>query len=186
MLATISCLCDACVGNLVFMSRALNMHHYPHDPISRLLLPSLECVNVSDAVSSKGIVPIGTPTVMACDASDRLQIPRVEARLSTFLTRFEAQQQLAEAKGILEGHQKAHQELKGSPCMAAALQLTLAMGNFLNWGTRLGQGAGFRLRNLPKLQVGTGCFFFSPFVIIADCSWKHTVTSIIRFMEHTA
>jgi len=99
---------------------------------------------------------IGTPIVMACDISDRLQIPRVEARLSTFLTRFEAQQQLAEAKGILEGHQKAHQELKGSPCMAAALQLTLAMGNFLNWGTRLGQGAGFRLRNLPKLQVGTG------------------------------
>jgi len=92
--------------------------------------------------------------------SDRLQIPRVEARLSTFLTRFEAQQQLAEAKGILEGHQKAHQELKGSPCMTAALQLTLAMGNFLNWGTRLGQGAGFRLRNLPKLQVGTGCLSF--------------------------
>ena len=91
---------------------------------------------------------------------DCLQIPRVEARLSTFLTRFEAQQQLAEAKGILEGHQKAHQELKGSPCMAAALQLTLAMGNFLNWGTRLGQGAGFRLRNLPKLQVCTGYFSF--------------------------
>ncbi|KAL0049978.1 hypothetical protein WJX82_001917 [Trebouxia sp. C0006] len=83
---------------------------------------------------------------------DLVKTPRVEARLSTFLTRFEAQQQLAEAKGILEGHQKAHQELKGSPCMAAALQLTLAMGNFLNWGTRLGQGAGFRLRNLPKLQ----------------------------------
>ena len=82
-----------------------------------------------------------------------MQVPRVEARLSTFLTRFEAKQQLAEAKGILEGHRQAHQELKGSPCMAAALQLTLAMGNFLNWGTRLGQGAGFRLRNLPKLQV---------------------------------
>ncbi|DBB05487.1 TPA: hypothetical protein ACH3X1_012444 [Trebouxia sp. C0004] len=83
---------------------------------------------------------------------DLMKIPRVDARLSTFLTRFEAQQQLAEARAILEGHQKAHQELKGSPCMAAALQLTLAMGNLLNWGTRLGQGAGFRLRNLPKLQ----------------------------------
>ena len=82
-----------------------------------------------------------------------MQIPRVEARLTTFLARFEAQQQLAEAKGILEGHLRAHQEMKGSPCMAAALELTLAMGNFLNWGTRLGQGAGFRLRNLPKLQV---------------------------------
>lgn len=105
---------------------------------------------------------------MGC-RSDCLQIPRVEARLSTFLTRFEAKQQLAEAKGVLEGHQKAHQELKGSPCMAAALQLTLAMGNFLNWGTRLGQGAGFRLRNLPKLQVGAGCFFIL-FEIIASCA----------------
>ena len=31
MLATTLCLCDSCVGNLVIMSRALNMHH-PHDP----------------------------------------------------------------------------------------------------------------------------------------------------------
>lgn len=77
----------------------------------------------------------------------------MEARLSTFLTRFEARQQLAEAKGILEGHQAAHRELKGSSCMAAALQETLAIGNFLNWGTRLGPAAGFRLRNLSKLQV---------------------------------
>ena len=80
----------------------------------------------------------------------------MSARLSTFLTRFEAQQQLAEAKGILQGHQKAHKELKGSPCLSAALQLTLSMGNFLNWGSRLGQAAGFRLRNLPKLQVCLG------------------------------
>lgn len=110
---------------------------------------------------------------MICFAA--LQIPRVEARLSTFLTRFEAQQQLAEANGILEGHQKAHQELKGSPCMAAALELTLAMGNFLNWGTRLGQGAGFRLRNLPKLQVMVadgGAFTQPAFCLLAKESYS--------------
>ena len=82
-----------------------------------------------------------------------LQVPRVSSRFSTFLTRFEAQQQLTEAKAILEGHLKAHQELKGSPCLSAALQLALAIGNFLNWGSRLGGAAGFRLRNLPKLQA---------------------------------
>jgi len=70
-----------------------------------------------------------------------LQIPRVEARLSTFLTRFEAQQQLAEANGIVEGHQKAHKELKGSPCMAAALELTLAMGNFSKLGHKAWAGS---------------------------------------------
>lgn len=82
-----------------------------------------------------------------------VQVPRVKSRLSTFLTRFEARQQLAEAHNSLQGHQRAHQELRSSPCLAAALQHSLALGNFLNWGTRLGQAAGFRLRNLPKLQV---------------------------------
>lgn len=95
-----------------------------------------------------------------------MQIPRVEARLSTFLSRFEARQQLAEAKGVLEGHQAAHRELKGSPCMAAALQETLAIGNFLNWGTRLGPAAGFRLRNLSKLQV---CVCACPFKVALSC-----------------
>lgn len=102
-----------------------------------------------------------------------VQIPRVEARLSTFLTRFEARQQLAEAKGILEGHQAAHRELKGSPCMAAALQETLAIGNFLNWGTRLGPAAGFRLRNLPKLQVlhAAHCYGSGLYICCHACFW---------------
>lgn len=100
-----------------------------------------------------------------------MQIPRVEARLSTFLTRFEAQQQLAEAKGILEGHQAAHRELKGSPCMAAALEHSLSIGNFLNWGTRLGAVAGFRLRNLPKLQVTTSTAVLQALWLRLSCSW---------------
>ena len=74
----------------------------------------------------------------------------MESRLTTFLARFEAQQQLTEARTCLQGHQKAHEELQSSPCLATALEHTLALGNFLNWGTRLGQAAGFRLR---KLQV---------------------------------
>lgn len=82
-----------------------------------------------------------------------LQVPRVESRLATFLARFEAREQLAEARTTLQGHQKAHQELQNSPCLAIALEHTLALGNFLNWGSRLGQAAGFRLRNLLKLQV---------------------------------
>lgn len=39
--------------------------------------------------------------------------------------------------------------------LAVVLQGTLALGNLLNWGGRLGAAPGFRLKNLPKLQVPT-------------------------------
>ena len=31
--------------------------------------------------------------------------------------------------------------------------MALALGNFMNHGTRLGGAAGFRLKSLPKMQV---------------------------------
>ena len=82
-----------------------------------------------------------------------LQVPRVLQRLTTFAARFETSTQLGDAEAVLRQHLVAQAELRTSPCFAAALQLALAIGNFMNWGTRLGQAAGFRLKNLPKLQV---------------------------------
>ena len=86
-----------------------------------------------------------------------MQIPRLEARLTTFLTKFEAREMLSEAKGALEDHLLAARELRASACFAAVLEEVLTLGNFMNHGTRLGQAAGFRLKNLPKLQVRTFC-----------------------------
>ena len=82
-----------------------------------------------------------------------MQIPRLEARLTTFLTKFEAREMLSEAKGALEDHLLASSELCTSACFAAVLEEVLTLGNFLNHGMRLGQAAGFRLKTLPKLQV---------------------------------
>ena len=82
-----------------------------------------------------------------------MQIPRVQARLASFLVKFEGQDQLRFIGEALQMHLKAHAELKASPSFAAALEEALVLGNFLNHGSRLGQAAGFRLKNLPKLQV---------------------------------
>ena len=81
------------------------------------------------------------------------QIPRVRARLANFLVKFEGQENLGWIGEVLQMHLAAHAELRASPCFAAALSEALVLGNFLNHGSRLGQAAGFRLKNLPKLQV---------------------------------
>lgn len=82
------------------------------------------------------------------------QIPRLPTRLRTFLLKFEAPQQLADATSVLEHHQKAQEELRTCQLFASVLRHGLAIGNFLNYGTRLGAAAGFRLKSLCKLQVG--------------------------------
>jgi hypothetical protein len=82
-----------------------------------------------------------------------VQVPRIQERLATFASSFEARAQLQEAVAVLQAHMAAYAELAGSGSFRAALTSALALGNFLNHGGRLGQAAGFRLKNLPKLQV---------------------------------
>lgn len=90
------------------------------------------------------------------------QVPRIQERLTTFAASFETSAQLAEAAAVLAAHAAAQAELVDSGCFRAALAAALALGNFLNHGSRLGQAAGFRLRNLPKLQVTTRDYFPRP------------------------
>jgi hypothetical protein len=90
-----------------------------------------------------------------------MQAPRIEDRLGTYAACFEAEQQLEEAAAVAASHKAAQAELRASACFRAALARALALGNFLNWGGRLGGAAGFRLKNLPKLQVPPGlCHLF--------------------------
>ncbi|KAK9800865.1 hypothetical protein WJX73_002751 [Symbiochloris irregularis] len=91
-----------------------------------------------------------TPAELFC--LDLMKVPRVEARLVTFLARFEAAALLGEARDIALVHLQAQAQLRTSATLAALLEVVLALGNFLNWGTRLGAASGFRLKNLFKLQ----------------------------------
>jgi len=52
-------------------------------------------------------------------------------------------------------HVQAHKEVRESAPWARALQCALALGNFLNHGSRLGSAFGVRLRSLAKMQVRT-------------------------------
>ncbi len=81
-----------------------------------------------------------------------MQIPGLSTRLNNLLFTMEAPQQLADVRAILAHHSAAQRELRSSATFAAALQGALALGNFLNHGTRLGAARGFRLRNLRKLS----------------------------------
>ena len=61
---------------------------------------------------------------------------------------------MIDCSNVLPAAERRHaMQVRSSATLAAVLQLALALGNFLNWGTRLGAAPGFRLRNLPKLQA---------------------------------
>lgn len=51
-----------------------------------------------------------------------------------------------------QAHIAACKELSGSATFKQLLGATLAVGNFLNHGSRLGNAGGFRLRGLNKLH----------------------------------
>ena len=96
-----------------------------------------------------------------CFSNTSVQVSRIEERLSTYASSFEAAQQLGEVEEVLTVHTAAQAELRASECFRTVLARALALGNFLNWGGRLGQAPGFRLKNLPKLQVIPHCALHS-------------------------
>jgi Formin Homology 2 Domain len=52
----------------------------------------------------------------------------------------------------VQDHIAACEQLQRSPAMRTLLSATLAAGNFLNHGSRLGNAPGFRLKGLNKLH----------------------------------
>jgi diaphanous 2 len=53
---------------------------------------------------------------------------------------------------LLQDHISACKELQSSATFKQLLSATLAVGNFLNHGSRLGNAPGFRLKGLNKLH----------------------------------
>ncbi|KAF8060333.1 FH6 [Scenedesmus sp. PABB004] len=70
----------------------------------------------------------------------------------SLMARFAAAERAAEAAAVFQAHIAACKELRGSGTLRALLAATLAAGNFLNHGSRLGNAPGFRLKGLNKLH----------------------------------
>lgn len=113
-----------------------------------------------------------------------MQVPRIEEHLGTYAASFEAEQQVEEAAAVAASHVAAQAELRASACFRAALACALALGNFLNWGSRLGGAAGFRLKNLPKLQVPPGLCHLDQTCSITHRSYAEAYSSMLCILAN--
>eukprot|EP01025_Chloroclados_australasicus_P040382 TRINITY_DN4216_c0_g1_i1.p1 TRINITY_DN4216_c0_g1~~TRINITY_DN4216_c0_g1_i1.p1 ORF type:complete len:833 (-),score=101.21 TRINITY_DN4216_c0_g1_i1:1768-3951(-) len=123
------------------------------DDVHALLdcLPKEEEINKIEAFLKSGASHDGlSEAELVC--IDLYQIPRADTRLRTFHSMFVSLDRLSEVTKILEAHSQAMRQLQTSRVMRVVLQMILALGNFMNYGTRLGNAMGFRLKCLSKLQ----------------------------------
>lgn len=79
-------------------------------------------------------------------------IPGIRLRLELTLFRAQFQQNLSELDEKVKIIQNATQEIKNSQKFKELLQIILAIGNYLNGGTRQGGAYGFKLKTLLKLK----------------------------------
>ncbi|BDA49172.1 probable disheveled-associated activator of morphogenesis 1 at N-terminal half [Coccomyxa sp. Obi] len=81
-----------------------------------------------------------------------MSIPQVEQRLQAaqFQQQFGGREAAARAEvATLRG---ACEEVRGNRTLPVLLKMSLAAGNFLNWGNRAGGAAGFQIESLLKLK----------------------------------
>lgn len=67
------------------------------------------------------------------------------------------QKPCAASPQIFQEHLRACAQLRSSQTFEDALLIVLAAGNFLNYGTRSGAAAGFRLNTLTKIFDTRSC-----------------------------
>ena len=95
-------------------------------------------------------------------------MPRLAARLRSFLFRFEAPHQLADARTALEVHAAAQRELGASPLFAAVLERVLAVRR--EQGV-VGSWAGRDCALVPG-RAGWGGW-------VGGCSWNITCLPLL-------
>jgi len=81
-----------------------------------------------------------------------LKIPRVEARLMSFLYKIQFNAVIARIKADVDEAHEAIRTIRGSELIPRYLELILAIGNFLNQGSHAGGAFGFTLDSLLKLK----------------------------------
>ncbi|KAK3282359.1 hypothetical protein CYMTET_9917 [Cymbomonas tetramitiformis] len=80
-----------------------------------------------------------------------MQVDRLKPKLSALRHRFKLEMQFGEVATTLQAHQEACQQLRNSELFHGVLASTLHIGNFMNYGTRLGAAGGYMVPVLVKL-----------------------------------
>ncbi|WIA23864.1 hypothetical protein OEZ85_013518 [Tetradesmus obliquus] len=114
-------------------------------------LPSEEEKGVLQAYRQSG-KPIEAVSEAERFVMSLMDVPRATPRLRAFALKFTAAEKAAEATAVFRDHISACKELQSSATFKQLLAATLAVGNFLNHGSRLGNAPGFRLKGLNKLH----------------------------------
>eukprot|EP00879_Flechtneria_rotunda_P013653 GHRR01014263.1.p1 GENE.GHRR01014263.1~~GHRR01014263.1.p1 ORF type:complete len:984 (+),score=468.20 GHRR01014263.1:955-3906(+) len=81
-----------------------------------------------------------------------MRVPRASQRLRAMSLKFSVAEKVAEATAVFSDHIAACKELQSSRTFKQLLAAALAVGNFLNHGTRLGNAPGFRIKGLNKMH----------------------------------
>lgn len=116
----------------------------------------LQCIPTDEEASAlQAFVQSGQSVEVLSEAEkfalELMSMDRCEARLRVFLLKFTTAEKNFEAHRIFTDHLRAMKELRTSEVFSSILRVVLAVGNYLNYGSRLGASAGFRLKNLTKL-----------------------------------
>ncbi|KXZ42876.1 hypothetical protein GPECTOR_113g288 [Gonium pectorale] len=80
-----------------------------------------------------------------------MSIPNADQRLKVYGYKFKLPSLIDKARQAYAANLRAIEAMRTSPMFRRALRLAVSAGNFLNYGTRMGNAVGFRLRVLPKL-----------------------------------
>ncbi|EOD29366.1 hypothetical protein EMIHUDRAFT_434678 [Emiliania huxleyi CCMP1516] len=80
------------------------------------------------------------------------KVPRYQLRVKCMLIRATFDEKVAEISESVSLVAQAVKEVRTSPALKKVLQMTLALGNYLNGGTNKGAAWGFKLDTLSKLS----------------------------------
>ena len=80
------------------------------------------------------------------------EVPRLGQRLNALLVKTTIKSQAEDIKGLVGNLEKTSEALVSGDCWKNLLQLTLAIGNYLNDGSNRGGAWGFKFKDLKNIS----------------------------------
>jgi len=114
-----------------------------------------------------------------------MHIPRLEERLKAFSVKRSFETKITTLKESLDVVSAAVAEAKNSKKFLGILELTLAVGNYINGGTNRGRAFGFKLDSLHKLadvKTNNGSNLLGYIVELIETKYPHLDDIQVSFL----